>query len=238
LLRSAAGQAFLPRTVRPAAAAVTFIHRFSDALNLDPHLHTLALDGIYIEGGKGELVFRRIPPPSDAEVARVADRVHRRVATLMERRGLGPQADPEEDRLRHDEPLLAELYSASVSGRIGSGPRAGKCVVRVGDAVDADDDAQPARGRLVKVTDYSLSEGCMSEQANEQLVRNLYDAFGRGDIPTILNMLADDVDWYDPGPPAVTHAGRYRGREDVLRFFSRIGESLVIETFQPTEFLQ
>ena len=86
---------------------------------------------------------------------------------------------------------------------------------------------------VVKVTDYSLSEGCMSEQTNERLVRNLYDAFGRGDIPTILNMLADDVDWYDPGPPAVTHAGRYRGREDVLRFFSRIRESLAIETFQP-----
>ena len=77
----------------------------------------------------------------------------------------------------------------------------------------------------------------MSEQANEQLVRNLYDAFGRGDIQTMLNALADDVDWYDPGPPAVAHAGRYRGREDVLRFFSRIGESLEIETFQPTEFI-
>ena len=77
----------------------------------------------------------------------------------------------------------------------------------------------------------------MSEQANERIVRNLYDAFGRGDIQTILNMLAYDVDWYDPGPPAVTHAGRYRGREDVLRFFSRIGESLAIETFQPTEFI-
>ena len=31
-------------------------------------------------------------------------------------------------------------------------------------------------------------------------------------------MLADDVDWSDPGPPAVTHAGRYRGRDGVLRF--------------------
>ena len=77
----------------------------------------------------------------------------------------------------------------------------------------------------------------MSEQTNERMVRELYDAFGRGDIQTILNMLADDVDWYDPGPPAVTHAGRYRGREDVLRFFSRIGESLAIESFQPTEFI-
>ena len=69
------------------------------------------------------------------------------------------------------------------------------------------------------------------------MIRNLYDAFGRGDIPTILNMLTDDVDWYDPWPPAVPHAGRYRGRDDVLRFFSRIDESLAIEMFQPTEFI-
>jgi len=77
----------------------------------------------------------------------------------------------------------------------------------------------------------------MSEQANERMIRNVYDAFGRGDIATILNALAGDIDLYDPGPPAVTHAGRYRGRDDVQRFFSRIGESLALETFQPTEFI-
>jgi ketosteroid isomerase-like protein len=77
----------------------------------------------------------------------------------------------------------------------------------------------------------------MSEQSNERLVKDLYEAFGRGDIPAILNMLAEDVDWYDPGPPAVTHAGHYRGRDDVLRFFSRLGETLAIEAFEPTEFI-
>ena len=132
---------------RARCGAVTFIQRFSDALNLDPHFHTLALDGIYVEGGRGGLVFRHVPPPSDAEVARVADRVRRSVARLLERRGLGPQADPDEaDTLRHDEPLLAELYSASVSGRIAGGPRSGRRLARVGDAVDVDDAAlAPAR---------------------------------------------------------------------------------------------
>ena len=84
---------------------------------LDPHFHTLALDGIYVEMGKGKLVFRHVSPPGDAEVARVADRVHRSVARLLERRGLGPQADAEEaDTLGRAEPLLAELYSASSRG--------------------------------------------------------------------------------------------------------------------------
>jgi len=95
-------------------------------LNLDPHFHTLALDGLNVENGRGELVFRHVPQPGDAEVARVADRVHRSVARLVEKRGLGPQADPAEDGLSHDEPLLAELYGASVSGRIATGPRVGR----------------------------------------------------------------------------------------------------------------
>jgi hypothetical protein len=92
---------------RARCGAVTFIQRFSDALNFDPHLHSLALDGIYVEDGSGEPVFRRVPPPSDAEVARVADRVHLRVVKLLERRGLGPQADPAEaDRLWQDAGVL------------------------------------------------------------------------------------------------------------------------------------
>lgn len=73
--------------------AVAFIQRFSDALNLDPHVHLMAMDGIYKEDGNGEPVFCRVGPPADAEVARVAKRVHQRVMRLMEQRGHGLQAD-------------------------------------------------------------------------------------------------------------------------------------------------
>ena len=89
-------RAGIPASNRKARyGAVGFIQRFSDALNLNPHIHLMSLDGIYIENSKGELEFRRVGPPSDAEVARVADRVHRRVTRLMEKRGIGPRADPE-----------------------------------------------------------------------------------------------------------------------------------------------
>jgi hypothetical protein len=154
-------RAGIPASNRKArCGAVTFIQRFSDALNLDPHFHTLALDGIYVEEDGGRLVFRRIPPPSDAEVARVADRVHRGVAKLMERRCLGPQADPEDaDTLQHDEPLLAELYSASVSGRIATGPRAGRRIVRVGDEVGPEDAAIKPGQCCASVEGYSVHAG-------------------------------------------------------------------------------
>lgn len=139
---------------------MAFIQRFSDALNLDPHFHVLVLDGIYVNDGKGEPVFRRVSLPADMEVACVAERIHRRVERLMEKRGLGPQANPDEaDSLRHDEPLLAELYSASVSGRVATGPRAGMRIARVGDKVDPENGALPSSPCCASVAGFSVHAG-------------------------------------------------------------------------------
>jgi len=151
-------RAGIPASNRQArCGAVAFIQRFSDALNLDPHFHVLVLDGVYVMDGKGEPVFRRVSPPTDKEVAQVAERVHRRVARLMEKRGLGPQADPDEaDGLRRDQPLLAELYGAAVSGRVATGPRAGMRITRVGDQVDPEDGALPSGPCCAAVAGFSV----------------------------------------------------------------------------------
>jgi hypothetical protein len=59
---------------------------------------------------------------------------------LLERRGLGPEADASDaDPLRAEQPLLAALYAASVAGRVATGPRAGRGVLRRGDRIDVDD---------------------------------------------------------------------------------------------------
>jgi len=80
-----------------------------------------------------------VAPPSDAEVARVADHVQRSVARLLERRGLAPETIPEEaDTLRRDQPLLADLYGASISGQVTTGPRAGRRITKVGDEIDVE----------------------------------------------------------------------------------------------------
>ena len=120
--------------------AVTFVQRFGDALNLNVHFHSLVLDGVYEASPDGPVRFRPLPPPDDAEVEDVARRVGRRLARLLERRRLGPDADPSEaDPLPAEEPLLAALYAASVAGRVATGPRAGRRVLRLGDRVDAED---------------------------------------------------------------------------------------------------
>ena len=74
-------------------------------------------------------------------------------------------------------------------------------------------------------------------QENAQLIQELYAAFGRGNVPAILDLLTDDVVWYDPGPPDVPHAGSYSGRAGVGRFIASVGDTLEIDEFEPTEFL-
>jgi hypothetical protein len=155
--------------------AVGFIQRFSDALNLDPHIHLMSLDGIYMDNSKGKLVFRRVGPPSDAEVARVADRVHQRAARLMEQRGIGPRADPEEaDTLQLDEPMLAELYSASITGRVAAGPRAGRHIARVGDGPDPKDAEMKSARCCAMVEGFSIHAGvCVPSRDRIRLERLL-----------------------------------------------------------------
>lgn len=109
--------------------AVTFIQRFDAALRLNPHAHTLSLDGVYLRGGDGELTFHPLPPPSAEEVADVARRTAARVRRLLERR-----AD-DQDR---DEPTgWTVCCAASTQGLSLFGPRAGQTPLRLVDPSQA-----------------------------------------------------------------------------------------------------
>jgi uncharacterized protein len=78
----------------------------------------------------------------------------------------------------------------------------------------------------------------MVEQDNVQTIQDAYAAFGRGDIPALLNLLSDNVDWYLPGnEQIVPYAGKYQGREGVGSFFSRLGAAEETTRFEPLEFI-
>ena len=77
----------------------------------------------------------------------------------------------------------------------------------------------------------------MSEQTNTDVVRQAYEAFGSGDIPAMLELLTDDVEFTMQGPPVLPYAGTHRGREGVAEFFSLLGENLEFERFEPREFV-
>jgi ketosteroid isomerase-like protein len=76
----------------------------------------------------------------------------------------------------------------------------------------------------------------MGTAENLQVVKNGFAAFGRGDIPGLLSLMADDVVWDIPGD-GLPLAGSYRGREGVARFFQKLGVEWEILDFQPREFL-
>ena len=77
----------------------------------------------------------------------------------------------------------------------------------------------------------------MSGQANVDIVQRIYEAVGNGDIPALLDLLADDVEWTYQGPSVIPFAGTRRGREGVAEFFSLLGENLEFEEFEPRDFV-
>jgi uncharacterized protein len=78
----------------------------------------------------------------------------------------------------------------------------------------------------------------MSEEANVQAAQAGYAAFGRGDMPAILEMLADDIEWVDPGPAGLLPtAGTHRGKDAVMAWFGTLGGNVDFEVFEPREFI-
>ncbi len=79
-LRRRAKRTFELRSAGDAhTGLVVFVQRSDGALRLDVHLHVLALDGVYVRNAEGTLAFRALPPPTQEEVHRVAERMHGRL---------------------------------------------------------------------------------------------------------------------------------------------------------------
>ena len=70
-----------------------------------------------------------------------------------------------------------------------------------------------------------------------EVVQAAYAAFGRRDIPGILELLTDDVDWRFQAGAGIPYAGRFTGKQEVQRWFGTLAESDDIQKFEPREFL-
>ena len=73
-------------------------------------------------------------------------------------------------------------------------------------------------------------------QANIEIAKNCYDAFGRADIPALLAALAEDVEWITPGDGIPTEGTR-RGPAEVGEFFEVVGSTWSFTSFEPREFI-
>jgi uncharacterized protein len=69
---------------------------------------------------------------------------------------------------------------------------------------------------------------------NAEIVQALLDAFGRGDIPGILNLCTEDVEVLFRGDPTtIPFAGNWKGKAKVAEYFRTIGETLDLLKFEP-----
>jgi ketosteroid isomerase-like protein len=79
----------------------------------------------------------------------------------------------------------------------------------------------------------------MSEAQNTKVVQDAYAAFGRGDIPTLLGYMTDDILW-QPVIGAGRHvpfSGERKGKAAVGEFFKQVAESEDFQLFEPREFV-
>jgi len=78
----------------------------------------------------------------------------------------------------------------------------------------------------------------VSAEENARLVQSAYEAFGRGEIATLAELMADDVEWVNPGDPGDNpNAGTFKGKEAVLGWFGGLAATREYSTFEPREFI-
>ena len=63
----------------------------------------------------------------------------------------------------------------------------------------------------------------MEASTNVAVVRQVYESLGRGDVPAVLDLLSEDVEWVYQGPSTIPFAGTRHGRDGVGEFFSLLG---------------
>ena len=83
---------------RVLPGAITFVQHFGSAVNANLHLHTLAMDGVFVDAGpERELVFLEQMAPSQEEVKTICGKLAGRITALVE--GQGRDEVPLDDSL-------------------------------------------------------------------------------------------------------------------------------------------
>ena len=103
-------------------------------INLNVHLHSIFIDGVFAVDDDGKASFFHVPPPADDEILVLVKRICVRVSRFLEKKGYELN-DFSDDPFAHEQPAFAQILGASVQSRIGIGERAGQRVRRIGEDV-------------------------------------------------------------------------------------------------------
>jgi ketosteroid isomerase-like protein len=77
----------------------------------------------------------------------------------------------------------------------------------------------------------------MNEQANIELLKQGYEAYGKGDIQRLLGMFAQDIEWDLPEVEGIPFTGKRHGLSQVFDVFRIMGECQEPREFKPDRFI-
>ena len=72
---------------------------------------------------------------------------------------------------------------------------------------------------------------------NVEIIKSMYEAFSRRDIPAILSNMDPGITFTVPGTQAVAMAGVRKGRTEVEKFFKDLASRQEFTKFEPREFI-
>ncbi|MBC8285632.1 MAG: transposase [Nitrospinae bacterium] len=104
-------------------AAVTVIQTSGGSINLNPHFHTVYMDGV-IEDGR----FYRSNAPTDVDIYKVLTKIYSKVVCYLQKKGYFDDCS----EVDTEELLMNLLYEASIFGKAALGKDRGKKVERRG----------------------------------------------------------------------------------------------------------
>jgi len=108
------------------------VQRFDSAVRLNPHLHGLFPDGVFTTAAhRPRASFHALPAPSDAQIARLTEKIARQVHRLLAAEGK-LRDDGDGILLDGEASVLDACQAAAVQGRIALGEEAGCAVPRLG----------------------------------------------------------------------------------------------------------
>jgi len=77
----------------------------------------------------------------------------------------------------------------------------------------------------------------MNEETNTKIVQDAYAKFAAQDIPGLLELCSENIEWEVPEVENASWAGKRNGVKAVGEFFSQLGESETFARFEPLEFV-
>ena len=231
-------RAGLTRTRGARSGIVTLVQRFGSALNLNIHLHILALEGAYSFDEPGNPRFHQVTAPTPRELATLLDRIIQRLVAKLQRDGLLVADPSQQQRWLDDSDTTAMdgINASSLRYRIAIGPHSGNrtMTLRNPALARADSPSKPftssrdgfslnaavvclpqQRQRLERLCRYvTRGAGCLdrlSINGNHQIQYELKHPFADGTTAVLFSPLDFLAKLAALVPPPRHHLVRYHG---------------------------